>query len=276
MQLLAKEGSRELETSSSSSPEPTNEAVHSVPRLVADKRDYGDPEAFRRAVKAMRETDTRTLVVRIATTGDPLLLWAIHIVLDGRGVAPALRWPANDASPQGEYLTWLADMFWFAKRNHGHKPSYRGWQGLFTHPTASLKWHATAYRQYLFVAARYSIAHWCSKGIGLTEPQRSQLLTLPTNAMQSDRRQLCPERFEALQDRIASYAMQHPDRSRRHSPHAVANRRALLWRVFVLSARNHTATAMNWQLLTGESLSRQAVSKQIAMVAEMARRGATN
>lgn len=257
-------------------PEPVSESIHSVPRLIAATQQNGKPEILRRAIEGVRSAHTSTLVIRIATTGDPLLLWAIHLALDGRGVAPALRWPENDASPQAAYLTWLADMFWLTKRNRGHVPSYRSWQGLFKHPPATSAWHATAYRNYLYVASRYSLAHWCSKGLNLTAPQRAELLTLPTNAMQADRRQLSPERVVALRERLLSHAIEHPDRAGKFGSETIANRRARLWRVFILSGRNHTATAHNWKLLTGQSLTRQAVSKQLGIVAEVSRqRGAT-
>lgn len=253
-------------------PEPYSETIHGVPRLLSDLRDYGDVVAFRRNVKIMRTATTQTLVLRIATTADPLLLWAIHLVLDGRGVAPVLRWPANTSSPQEDYLTWLADIHWFVKRNPSHEPCFRGWKGLFKHEPVSDEWHATAYRQYLFVAARYSVAHWCSKGLGLTETQRLPLLTLPTNKMQAERRQLAPDKIASLRECLLSTAMERPDRSGQHSPEAIANRRIRMWQVFVLSGYNHTATATNWHLLTGESLSRQAISKQLVIVGETARK----
>jgi hypothetical protein len=245
---------------------PVSEVVKSVPHLINEKRAEADLNCFRTVARALPATSCSTLVVRLQTTTDPLLLWAMHCELDKRSIPPCLRWPMNDASEQAEYLTWLADLLWFCKRHPGHKPTFRGWQGLFKNPPACTSWHQTAHRQFIFVGARYSLAHWCAKGIGLKEAQRQELMMLPTTEMQAERRQLRSDRFAATRARLLSAAISKPDKAAKHCPHAVADRRAVLWRVYLLSGRSQTATAKHWKLLTGNELTRQAIAKQLGII----------
>jgi len=240
--------------------------IKSITVLAAERRHEEGLQRFRDAVRALPTAETRTLVLRAATASDTLMLWALHLELDRRGIPPCLRWPANDSTLQHEFITWLADMLWFTKRNPTHTPRFRGWRGLFDNPPASAKWHAAGARQFAFISARYSVAHWCATGLGLSEPQRHDLMTLPTSSMQAERRQLAPRQWATATQRLLSHATAHPDRSGRHSPERVASRRAALLRTFVLSQRSPTATAEHWQLVTGSRLSRQAVSKQIETI----------
>lgn len=251
--------------------EPIDCAVLSIPQLTAQKATCGDLEHFKARVLALREQDSRTLIARIATTSDGLMLWSIHLTLDKRGIAPALRWPANTDSPQNEFIAFAADLHWFTKRNPGHKTGFRSWASLLRHPPASPAWHIVAHRLYLFVAARHSLAHWCSRGLALSEQQRLELMMLPTNAMQAERRPLQPERLEELRAQLLTHAMVNRDKSGAHQPHEVANRRAAIWRTHLLSGKCQATTARNWQLLTGHPLTRQALAKQIAIAEDVAR-----
>ena len=252
-------------------PFPVSETVKSVPLLVSEKRmDVGLPN-FRALVRALPAASCLTLVVRLQTTTDALLLWALHCELDRRGIPPCLRWPMNCESQQAEFLTWLADLLWFCKRHPRHMTTFRGWQGLFKNTPASTGWHQAAHRQYMFVASRYSLAHWCAKGLGLTATHRQDLMMLPTAAMQAERRQLQSDRFAAMRERLLTAAVAKPDRAAKHDPQTVADRRAELWRVFLLSGRSQTATARHWNLLTGNTLTRQAVAKQLGILSDALR-----
>lgn len=246
--------------------EPHCEAVSSIPQLIAEKRGGPDVAWLADNIRAMGKAEAHTLILRLATTSDPLGLWALHLELDRRGIPPCLRWPANTDTPQAVFITLLADLLWIARRNVGHVSRFRGWQGLFKHPAASPTWHAVAHRQFLFVSTRYGLAHWCSKGLALGDAQRKELMMLPTRSMVADRRQLNPELLANMRDRLLGHAIERPDRSGRLSPEAIASRRTRLWCVFVLAGRDHTATARHWRTLTGEALSRQAVAKQTAIV----------
>lgn len=222
------------------------------------------------AISALPASDTRTLIVRLQTTDRPLLLWAIHCELDGRDIPPGLRWPANEETPQADYITWLADLLWFTGRNREHEIKFNGWRGVFKHEPDSSAWHATAFRQFLYVEPRYSVAHMCAKGLALSDAQRQDLMTLPTKTMAASRRQLQPARFAEIRERILAHAISRPDRAGVVKPEAVAERRAQLWRLFILSGQNQTATAARWSTLTGEdTLTRQAVAKQLSTVADV-------
>ena len=222
-------------------------------------------------IKALATVDTQTLILRIETTADALLLWAIHCQLDKREVRPCFRWPANDSTGQAEFVTWLADLLWLSKRYPEHRPLYRGWREVFGHAHGSTKWHAAAHRQFLFVRSRYSLAHHCARGLDLSDAQRRDLMTLPTKAMAADRRQLQGTPFATVRDRLLTHAIAHPDRARLVTPTSVAERRARFWRLFVLSGRNQTVTTEAWHLLTGQAVTRQAVAKQLTVAAEVLR-----
>ncbi|MGJ3701727.1 hypothetical protein [Variovorax sp. AFSI2.2] len=250
-------------------PEPHAALFKSITMLAAEKRQHEGSERFCEAVRGLTSASTQTLILRLSMGTDTLLMWAIHLELDRRNVPPCLRWPTNDSTPQHEFVTWLADMLWFTKRNPRHTPRFRGWKGLFDTPPCSAKWHATAARQFAFVSARYSVAHWCTTGLGLSDSQRRDLMTLPTSGMRAERRRLAPQQWTIASERLLSHAMRHRDRSGRHTPENVAARRAALLRTFVLSHRSPTATAENWRLLTGGQLSRQAVSKLIETITDI-------
>jgi len=245
----------------------------SITLLVAERRHQEGLQRFRDGVRALSTTSTQTLVLRLATTSDPLMLWAQHLELDRRGIPPCLRWPANESTIQHEFITWLADVLWFTKRNPAHVPRFRGWKGLFTSLPTSAAWHAAATRQFMFVSSRYSVAYWCATGMGLSDGQRRDLMTLPTKAMEAERRKFAAAPFAVIQERLLSHAMQHPDRSGARTPDAVAARRARLLRTFLLSGRSASATAKNWHLLTGEALTRQAVAKQVGAALDVLNRG---
>lgn len=86
------------------------------------------------------------------------------------------------------------------------------------------------HRQYCFDAARYSLAYVRAKGLGLNDHQRQELMMLPTNAMQAERRQLQPEAFATLRENLFAHAIANPDKSGLRQAGDIANRRAALWR----------------------------------------------
>lgn len=255
---------------------PVSSTFRSISGLIADQRESHDQHRFRQLAAGINETDTRTLILRLETMTDPLLLWVAHLALDARDVPPALRWPGNQDDEQALFITWCADLLWFCRRHRGHQPRFRGWQGLFKNAPGSGNWHATAHRQFLFIAPRYSLAHWCSKGLGLTDADRVPLMTLPTNRMRADRRALDATPFADLHQQLVQHAAERPDKARQRSPYDIASRRAAMWRIFVLCDRNKTAAAAHWANLTGERLTRQAFSKQLDItngVLRLAKRG---
>lgn len=237
--------------------------VDSIGRLIAEKAASGERARFAKMVVALRTTRTDRLILRIATTPDPLLLWALHGTLDKRGVAPCLRWPKNNSTPQTEFVTWLADVQWFTRRNPAHRAKFQGWQRLFIEAPDSAAWREKAYWIFVGMYDRQNLSSYGARGLGLDTTQRQPLMMFPTAAMVTARLELRLADFEQTRERLYSYSMAHPDKSGERTPEAIAGRREGLWRVFILSGKSITATAENWRLTTDEPLTRQAALKQV-------------
>ncbi len=240
------------------------DGVQSIARLIAETSASGDLDGFKRAVRALPTTDTQTLILRVATTSDALKLWAIHVHLDKRGIPPVQRWPANKDTPQGKFITALADLLWFAKRNPTHTPLFKAWKKLWELVPGSPAWLEKAY-WILANMASSNLARHGAKALALTLEQRQELMMFPTTAMVVKRRELQTSAFAGIRELLLTHAVAHPDKSGTHTPEAVARRRARLWRAHILSGCSTTATAKTWELLTGESLTRQAISKALTI-----------
>jgi hypothetical protein len=234
------------------------EAVNSIARLIAEKRSGGDLDRFKKAVLALRSSDTQTLILRIATTSDALLFWAIHVSLDKRDIQPCLRWPKNDSTPQMEFLTWLADVHWFAKRNPGHTPLFRAWQRLLLEDVNTPAWRERGYRIFVSMYGHQNLSAYGTRGLALSSAQRQPLMMFPSARMAAARLQLQPARFALTREILYSHAMAHPDKSHL--------RRAGLWRVSILSGHRPAATLQNWKLLSGESVTRQVISRRLTAI----------
>lgn len=243
--------------------------VHSIARLTAEKAASGasgELTRFKKALQALRTTKTETLILRIATTPDPLLLWALHGTLDKRGIAPCLRWPKNDSAPQMVFITWLADVHWLATHNPAHRAKFKSWQRLFTEAPNSAAWREKAYWIFVGMYDRQNLSSYGARGLGLDAAQRQPLMMFPTAAMVKARLGLQPEQAAEIREQLYSYSMMHPDKSGERTPEAIAGRREGLWRVFILSGKSIAATAENWRLTTGEPLTRQAALKQVSTI----------
>src|SRR4051812_34811428 len=63
------------------------ESIHSLPALRAARE--ANPalwRAFQTSIEILTTHSTSTLITRIETTSDPLLLWEIHLELERRGI----------------------------------------------------------------------------------------------------------------------------------------------------------------------------------------------
>jgi hypothetical protein len=210
----------------------------------------------------MRQQSTGELLRRVETTQDALMLWAIHRALDGRDVPPCLRWPRRDESPQLLYVTWLADLQWFCRRNAFHEPAYTRWKGLFGNAVASDKWHNVAV--WLYRQGHREPSHYHSKAMGLSDAQRQPLMTLLSNKMRGDRRLL--GQLPRFREAIWLRATAHPDPSGTQSAEAIADRRAGILRVFLLAGRSRTVAARYYGVRFGESISRQALTRHVEAI----------
>jgi hypothetical protein len=215
----------------------------------------------------MPTNDTQTLITRIATTDDPLKLWALHMELNARGIAPALRWPCNTTTPQTEFVTIMADLLWLGTAHPDHVPLFSGWKQLFKLTPDSDEWHIKAF----WILSNTKGAHLSkqfTKGLALTlgQDHRHELMWIQTVPMYQARLKLRYQ-FEQIRQHLLDHAIAHPDNDKtgKHCPEDIASRNARLHRTHVLAGGNSPeATRKNWQLLTGEVLSRQSVSKRLA------------
>lgn len=236
--------------------------VRSVPALVEAKRSAVDALRFRTQVREMANWTTVDLLPRLETTQDPLMLWALHLELERRDIPPCLRIPMHSLGPQGDYITLVADLLWFQKRNPKHQAVFRGWRDVLRARLCSAQWHQHVYRQFLYNYPR-GLSYMAAKGLGLMEAQRQQLLSMPTSRMARERMGVQGDAFARLIDKLQQHALAHPDRAGKHPPHVVALRRARLLRCHVMSGSSPTLTAEYWRRMTGEKLSRQAISAHV-------------
>ena len=142
----------------------------SVPELMAQKRTSTDKDRFRGQVVAIKAADTQTLIVRVATTTDPLILWAIHVALTARRMPPARRWPANTSTEQHKFITWLADLHWFHKMNPNHRPKFKSWRQFMAFLPASSNWHTFAHLAYRQLS--HTVSFGSALALALTPAQR--------------------------------------------------------------------------------------------------------
>lgn len=242
--------------------EPCDGDITSVPNLLRQCDARGEREAFRRIVDGMAGSTTRHLLHRVATVEDPLTFWALQLLLDARDIPPCLRLPKRDESDQLLFLTWLADVAWFVKRNPLHRTFHKRWQNLLWYDRKTERWHQVAiwvYRQ-----GRSCPSYFHSKGLGLSDDQRQPMMTLLSQSMKAHRRIL--QRLPELGDQILLRCLQHPDRSGRFSAEDVRDRRVKVLQVFMLAGRNKTLASDFYRKATGEQLSRQALTRHLEAI----------
>lgn len=235
--------------------------AQSVSELVAQRRRSPSRGSFIASVQSLRQASTRDLLHRLRSIEDPLAFWVLHLELDKRDVPPCLRWPRRDETPQLVFLSWLADVYWLARRYPDHVPLYSRWKGLFVHKPASCQWHKTAIWVFKL---RHSASYLHAKGLGLSDEQRQPLMTMVSNAMRGDRDVI--KRLPQLRDRIREHAADNRDKSGRVTTEDITERRVELLRLFLLAGRNRTRTAEYVELLGGQKISRQSVTRQLEAI----------
>lgn len=235
----------------------------SIPALVAIRRSAADALRFRERARALPGWSTQDLVLRFETTNDPLMVWALNLECERRGLPPVLRWPGQQIGPQGDLLDLAADVRWLQIAHPHHRAKARGWRSVLREAPGTKLWHEQLHRQFLFTYPR-GLGWLAAKGLDVSENQRLDLMTMPTASMARERRGLLGAAFSDLQQRLIDHAHRHPDRARLHAPEQVGIRRARLYRVHALTGRSPSRTAALWEVLTGESITRQAVANQIA------------
>jgi len=211
---------------------------------------------------SISESDTLTLITRIESTSDPLVLWAVHLELDKRDIAPIFRYPKNTSTSQKAYLTWLADILWYVRRNTQHKPGYREWQVLFR--PISDAWHESAIRVFGFAHQRGYGATYYTKGLALSDADRRELMTIKSTRQIARMRVL--RQSSEMHAALTQYAAANANRSGGRQPADISKRRYLIWRAYVLADRSETVAARLYSQIYGDEITRQSLGKQIAAV----------
>jgi hypothetical protein len=241
----------------------TPERFDAIPHIRGEKRTSGDLASLKRVLEALPTNDTQTLIVRLETTDDPLKLWGLHVELNGRGIAPALRWPANTGTTQTRFITIMADLLWTATQYPDQRPLFKGWQELFKLTPNCDEWHDKAF--WILKAMRNSnLAQYGSKGLALVDAQRLELMMFQTPAIRTARTRLQPEKFEQIGQQLYEHAANNPDKSGARTTEAIATSRARLLRVAILTGNSPIRIKRNWELLTGEARATQVISRQLA------------
>ena len=239
--------------------------VESTSWLVLEKRTEPALALFKSMAVTMQGDTAATLIARMQLTSDPLQLYLMHLMLDNRGVGPCLRWPARQDHPQFMYLNWLADVLWLAKRQPGHQPLYNRWNRLFVAAPLSAVWHKTAHWAYGSKSAGcFGQGHYFAKGLGLSDEQRQDLMTMPTSKMRANRRLIA--RLPEFKAAMLEHAQNHPDKSGAQTPERVSERRGQIMSGYLLSGRSKVKGCAYHAALYGESLSRQTYTRQLQAI----------
>lgn len=242
-------------------PSAADGTIRSIPVLRRSREAHtASWRAFQDAAKALNTSGTATLIARIESTDDPLVLSEIHLELDRREIPPALRYPKNVISPQMEFVTWLADVHWLTRRRPQHKPRFEAWRRLFG--PISDSWHETARSVFEFAWRRGNGAAYYTKGFALSDNDRRLTMTMKTAGQTARQRVL--KQANVRRAAIASYAVANPDKSGLNRADLIARNRYLIWKTYILADQSDTTTARLFEQIYGDKITRQKVQKQVA------------
>ncbi|MDB5819408.1 MAG: hypothetical protein JWQ11_3048 [Rhizobacter sp.] len=248
--------------------------VLSIRELASRRSGAAQLSAFTAHAREIAAMSHLALLQEFNHQDDPLMLWVVHREADSRNMAPALRWgtytrvplvslPSADPgtgndSTQRLFVNWLADILWLANRDRAWRPQEPTWTALFEQAPNSADWHAHALRVFNDGAASPDVF---ATRLGLAKRTRLSTLTLTTEAIEAERASLL--QLDDLTRRIAQYAASRPDRSGAYTPAQVVERRLLAHRLFVLAGRQQGLAARYQSLITGQTVSRQAFTRQL-------------
>lgn len=240
------------------------ESIHSIPFLKAAKE--VNPalwRAFKGSTETLPAADTSTLIARIETTADPLMLWEIHQELERRGIPPAYRYPRNDDSDQAKYVTWLADAHWHTRRTGAAKEVHKSWKRLFD--TANDSWHTTARSVYVYGWRMSAKAGYFATRLALDDADRLDLMTMRSGRQVARQRQL--HQADEMHHAISSHATANAGRlAKDRRPTDTTRDRWRIWRTYLLADKSPTRTAAMFTAIYGEKMTRQKVQKQLAAI----------
>jgi hypothetical protein len=227
--------------------------------VEAQGRDSAAARRLAEALGSVKTDPVDQLMLRLQTSEQPLVVWALHVELDNHDIPPCVRPRAPVVSPQSLFIEMLADLHWLARRHPDHAVLRQQMRGVFQYDLRSERWHKTAlwvYRQCR--GMRYLVA----KGLALDDAQRLETATLYTKQQLGDRRALA-NRMAAMREAWLDHALRHPDKAGIHSAETICRRRALFVRVHVLLGRRTGVTAQILAKAYGQTISRQALARNL-------------
>jgi hypothetical protein len=246
--------------------EDEREVIRSIPSLKAARQAQKAPwRAFQESVEALVLADTPTLIARIETTADPLVLWAIHLELGRRKIPPAFRYPKNDSTDQARFVTWLADVHWHTRRNPATKEVHKSWKRLFA--IADDSWHTTARSVYVFAWGCSRKPGYYAARLALEDEHRLDLMTMKTSRQVTRQRQLY--QASEMHHAIASHATANAGRlSKDRRATDTTRDRYRIWKTYLIADKSPTRTAAMFTAIYGENMTRQKVQKQMAAITQ--------
>lgn len=242
------------------------QAFKTYPELKAG---MGRAEKGRHKAKtaALATEPTASLCARLETATAPAMLWPIHQELARREIPPILRGPRHCHGLQGDFLDFAADLQWLWG-TETIKPRYRLAQGIFSTTPDTPEWWELVKRQFSQEGTR-NTRSW-SIAFNLDATQRRYLRTIQSADTRRLFDDLHGDHFGQLLDALRREAVAKPDKSKprdQQEPHKTASRRARIYRTHTLTAGTLRDTARNWEALSGEKLSAQAIRHQVSLVA---------
>lgn len=237
--------------------------ICTIPELKNAARDASASLCLRAALANIKVQDTATLRLRMPTTEEPLVAWALHVQLAKRGIPPVLRNVDRIyASRQLAFIATLADLHWLAAHYPEHQTAERRLRNVFTRDLLSEEWHKVAL---WCVRQKRHQMHRLAQALGLSDEQRAQTLTMPTKGQAADRRHL-RERRERQRQRLMTHVIRHPDRSGTYATaQAHVDHYLDLIGVHVSLGRSATKTA-TYLTRQGHPTSRQRVFNMLAKI----------
>ena len=242
------------------------QAFKTYPELKAG---MGRAEKGRHKAKtaALATEPAASLCASMETATAPAMLWEIHQELARREIPPILRGPRHCHGLQGDFLDFAADLQWLWG-TETIKPRYRLAQGIFSTTPDTPEWWELVKRQFSQEGTR-NTRSW-SIAFNLDATQRRHLRTIQSADTRRLFDDLHGDHFGQLLDALRREAVAKPDKSKprdQQEPHKTASRRARIYRTHTLTAGTLRDTARNWEALSGEKLSAQAIRHQVSLVA---------
>lgn len=243
------------------------QAFKTHPELLAGMG-RAEKRSHKAKTAALATESTASLCARLETATAPAMLWEIHQELARKGIPPILRGPRHGHGLQGDFLDFAADLQWLWG-TETIKPRHRLALAIFEAVPGTPTWWELVKRQFSIEGTR-NTRGW-SIAFNLDATQRRHLRTIQSADTRRLFDDLHDERFTQLRETVRMDAAKRPpDKAppdKRRPLTDIASRRARIFRTHKLTAGSLRDTARNWEALSKEKLSAQAIRHQVDLVA---------